>query len=282
MLGKLLKYEFKATGRVFLPLYLALIFGAVIASFALRSEIEIITILLGFLLFALYVALVVVTIVLLIQRFYQSLLRDEGYLMFTLPVNPPMLIASKLIAACIWCILSLIIGAAAGLIASSSFFSVSELFALINNFKEAYPYVSFPWLLIALSIATCVLQLVCSIMQVYFSLAVGQLPVFGGRRIIFAILAYLATSVVTQMAALAVMAAPATHFVGRHNTLEVLSTADDPAPYFATQGFAMNFASDVVSVMNTFVIAAFVFNLVFAAAMFFGTSWILKRKLNLE
>ena len=38
--------------------------------------------------FALIVATIAMTFVIIIQRFYKNLLGDEGYLMFTLPVKP--------------------------------------------------------------------------------------------------------------------------------------------------------------------------------------------------
>ena len=44
-----------------------------------------------------------------IQRFYKSLLGDEGYLMFTLPVRPWQLITSKLIVSALWSIVSCVV-----------------------------------------------------------------------------------------------------------------------------------------------------------------------------
>ena len=42
----------------------------------------------------------------ILQRFYKNLLSGEGYLMHTLPVRPWQHIASKLIAAVVWTVLS--------------------------------------------------------------------------------------------------------------------------------------------------------------------------------
>jgi len=282
MLEKLLKYEFKATGRVFLPLYAGLIAAAVIAYFALRTDIEIINILSGLLLGALYVALVIITIVLLIQRFYQSLLRDEGYLMFTLPVNPSLLIASKLISAFVWCILSMIAGAAAGLVASGSFFHISELFVLIAECMAEYPYVSVPGLLIMLTICAGLASLVCTIVQVYFSLAVGQLPVFSKHRILFAILAFLGTSAILQIVAMISGSIMMPYFSRQFNTLNIMIDMNDPSPFFESAAYTENFITELISAMNIFMLSALIFYAIFAAAMFIGTSLILKLKLNLE
>ena len=59
--------------------------------------------------FVMLVAMVVVTFVVILQRFYKNLLEGEGYLMHTLPVPTWMLVASKLIAAVIWDILGFVI-----------------------------------------------------------------------------------------------------------------------------------------------------------------------------
>ncbi|MEG1001036.1 MAG: ABC transporter permease, partial [Cellulosilyticaceae bacterium] len=116
MLGKLIKYEFKATGRTFLPLYGAILIVALVQRFFGRSSQELFEELnrIGdfatIALVALFMALGVITLVVTIQRFQKSLLSDEGYLMFTLPVKTRSLIASKMIVATTWVILSGVVG----------------------------------------------------------------------------------------------------------------------------------------------------------------------------
>ncbi|MBR1566030.1 MAG: hypothetical protein IJ649_04620 [Oscillospiraceae bacterium] len=110
MLGKLLKHEFRATGRIMLPLILAELLVSVLAGLAVRgldrvqnmnflSVMYVITLIVFFLgLFAIGV----VALVLMIQRFYRSLLRDEGYLSMTLPVSVDEHIWAKLITSFVW------------------------------------------------------------------------------------------------------------------------------------------------------------------------------------
>ena len=85
MLGKLLKYEFRATGRLFLPLYGALVIFALINALLLSfREIPQLPAVLAMLVnILLAIAVFVVTFIVMIQRFYKNLLSDEGYLMFT-------------------------------------------------------------------------------------------------------------------------------------------------------------------------------------------------------
>ena len=59
---------------------------------------------------ALCIAVVVLAIVFIIQRFYNGLLKDEGYLMFTLPVKTWQLIKAKGLTALIVTVISGVIG----------------------------------------------------------------------------------------------------------------------------------------------------------------------------
>lgn len=108
MLGKLLRYEFKSTLRVFLPLYGAILFLALInkaidligirfeASIAWPAGIAMATYI--FLIIATFVLTIIVTV----QRFYKNLLSSEGYLMNTLPVKSWALLLSKGLIALFW------------------------------------------------------------------------------------------------------------------------------------------------------------------------------------
>ena len=115
MLGKLLKQEFRATGRIMLPVFGALLILGVLANFSFRlldSNLSDNRILRFFAvmvlsLFALGMfAAMFVTLWLMISRFYRNLLKDEGYLMHTLPVSVHGLVWSKLIASLVWFILT--------------------------------------------------------------------------------------------------------------------------------------------------------------------------------
>ena len=116
MLGKLFKYEMKATSRLFLPLYgLMLIFtvvGRILFTTMISSELNaniFFTMLFGMTMVA-YMVLIfstmIMTVVIIIRRFYTNLLCQDGYLMHTLPVTTHQLILSKLFSAVIWQILT--------------------------------------------------------------------------------------------------------------------------------------------------------------------------------
>lgn len=112
MLKQLLKYEFKATGRVYGGLYLAILAVAALMGSFFRADSlpeELIAVMMMIYL-ALAVAIVVVTLLTTIQRFTRNLLGREGYLMHTLPVNEYQLVGSKLISSLVWVVCSAGVG----------------------------------------------------------------------------------------------------------------------------------------------------------------------------
>jgi hypothetical protein len=92
--GKLFWYECKALLRILPVLYLASLVLSAVTGFWIE-EIDF----LSTIWMMMSTALFVVTLVLVIQRFRNNFLKDEGYLMFTLPVPLWQLVASKALAA---------------------------------------------------------------------------------------------------------------------------------------------------------------------------------------
>ena len=109
MLNKLLKHEFRATGRTMLPIYGAVVVLAILANFSIRmldrSVNTLLTIFFGLIVAAFVIGIIaaaIMTLVLMIKRFYTNYLKDEGYLMHTLPVSVHELVWSKMIVSVVW------------------------------------------------------------------------------------------------------------------------------------------------------------------------------------
>lgn len=123
MLGKLIKYDFKALKKTLLPLC----FGAVALSvfvtllmklFFLYKDYsynlsrvldDIFGTVLSLLLIFGFLGLVAAAIVswfLILKRYYQNLFKDDGYLTFTLPVKTSGILLSKLISSTIWSLIT--------------------------------------------------------------------------------------------------------------------------------------------------------------------------------
>lgn len=143
MLRKLLKHEFRATGRVMLPLYLVLLVTALGSNLAGRrmfgSGHRVLS-LLGVLIVTAFgiaiVGVLVMSFILMIQRFYKNLLQDEGYLMLTLPVSVHQHIWSKLIVSVVWFAATILAITVAALIVAFQGGFLRELFDFIRYFLE--------------------------------------------------------------------------------------------------------------------------------------------------
>ena len=113
MLRKLLKHEFRATARIMGPLYLILLVTAMGANFSARvmdrADSRLLNALGALVVMAFVVAIIGVCFMsffLMLQRFYRNLLRDEGYIMFTLPASVHQQVWSKLIVSTVWYVLT--------------------------------------------------------------------------------------------------------------------------------------------------------------------------------
>ena len=109
MLSKLLKHEFRATGRTMLPVYAAVVVLAVLGNLSIRvidrSVHTLVTIFCGLIIAAFIIGIIaagIITLVMMIKRFYTNYLKDEGYLMHTLPVSVHELVWSKMIVSVVW------------------------------------------------------------------------------------------------------------------------------------------------------------------------------------
>ena len=142
MLRKLLKHEFRATGRVMLPMYLVLLVTAIGSNLAGRKMLdgpEILTTL-GLLIvmafgFAIF-GVLLMSFVLMIQRFYKNLLQDEGYLMFTLPVSVHQHIWSKLIVSAVWFAATILAIIAASMIVAYDVGFLRDFFSFLREFFQ--------------------------------------------------------------------------------------------------------------------------------------------------
>ena len=131
MLGKLLKYDLKALGRVLLPVQLGALVVGVIATFVLTATIRFtgdsydyygssgtemlgssiagFSILAVFLLSVVLFSSFLVTLLLIARHFNTNLMGDEGYLSFTLPVSAHEHLLSKVISGFIWSMINMLV-----------------------------------------------------------------------------------------------------------------------------------------------------------------------------
>ncbi len=187
MLGKLMKYDLRSMLRMFLLVWGAALALSLINHFTLigaASALEgfafqLLRVLLIVAMVVLLVAMAVMPRSLIIQRFYNGLLRDEGYLMFTLPVKTWQLILSKLFSALILLILSLLVGGVCVWLLSSW-----------EGIEITLPFEGAQGLLIVEFMLVGLLGMAASIYQIYVSIALGHL--FKKRRVLMSFVMYFA------------------------------------------------------------------------------------------
>lgn len=198
MLGKLLKYELKATGRKFVPVYIALIVFALLKTFFGTKPMggigapNFIGGITTIVLVGLFVALAAMTIIVIIQRFYESLLRDEGYLMFTLPVTPKQLILSKVITTFIWGFMSVLVGIVVFLILFADYGIMSEGMNLVKELlgRLDMSLVLEGVMLIGQFVFFIIGGVLLNLLIVYLALAISQMPFAHKYRVPVAFVAF--------------------------------------------------------------------------------------------
>ncbi|MCL2226402.1 MAG: hypothetical protein FWB97_02090 [Oscillospiraceae bacterium] len=202
MLRKLMKYEFMATGRFFLPLFGALIIISAVNSILWRIGLSVPAGIGLAVSVILIIGIWVIVLLLTIQRFWSNLLSSEGYLMMTLPLGPDHLILSKLFVAAIWGLASSIVVFGSILIMAGThegFINILE--AIREAFSYALMYIPFAPHQIALlatqfAIAT-ILGAFASTLLIY---ACMSLSLFANKhRVLISFGAYIAITTVLQI-----------------------------------------------------------------------------------
>ena len=183
MLGKLLKYEIPAMGRKLLPLYAAWAATALLLGLTTQSaesKNEFMVVISALLYTAIATTILVMTIILIVQRFSNSLLGDEAYFNHVLPVSVAEHIGNKAISATLWIFVTIMVAMLTGiligigaLIVSGEFISLREL---IRGFYEIELPKHFGLYVIEVLLLG-ITGIVKTIMQIYAAITIGhQVP----------------------------------------------------------------------------------------------------------
>ena len=280
MFGKLCKYEFKSIARTLAPIYLAVIVISILNAFMGigslangyydglmtglsfgRGLLRLIQTVSVIAYFGVLVALSVLTLIIVIQRFYKGLLCDEGYLMFTLPVKPWQLVAAKgtvafgmSLASAFTAFLSIFI-LVLGTVGPAKFFTAltdPQIWAAVNRGFAQVP--SWPLLVFELMVY-----------HMYFSMALGHLS--NKHRVMMSVVAFIAISMlfsfINGLGMIVLSKVPAFQSFFR-----MIETMPD------VQGMAF--------VLHTTFLGSIIYSAIQLAIFFFGTERILSKRLNLE
>lgn len=174
MLGKLLKYELPAMGRKLLPLYGAWAVTALVLGIATQlsaSKSDVMAILSILLYVGVAVSIMVLSVVMIIQRYSRSLLGDEAYFNQTLPVSTSAHIGNKLISAVIWVAATMLVALLTGLLILLGI-GITTGF---DGYDMSYIEVPKRFWLYALEFAlVMILGIVKTVMQIYAAITIGH------------------------------------------------------------------------------------------------------------
>ena len=180
MLRKLLKHEFRATGRIMLPVIGILLATSVAANLSMRYLLDNdawFLSMLGILLLTAFGFAIggvfIVSFILMIQRFYKNLLQDEGYVMLTLPVSIHQHIWSKLIVSSVWFIVTVLAVILACCITAFDLTIIKEILWGMGDLLQAYYAINGTAITIEM-VVLVFLGLVAMCLQFYSALAAGH------------------------------------------------------------------------------------------------------------
>ena len=274
MLRKLLKHEFRATGRVMLPLFGLLLLASAGANLSIRGLLNSNS---GFfstlgtifiMLFTIaIIAVGIMSLVVMVSRFYKNLLQDEGYVMMTLPVSIHQQVWSKLIVSTVWFAATVLVIILACCITAFDIRFMGELWREMKNIVHAviqYNHMDVvangaAFALEALIL--CILGSVSFCLRAYSAMAIGfSRPSHKG---LFSVAAYIGIGVVLQI-------------LGGI----VISLLNDSWFHRLLLGWEPNVS--VVAGMHLGMWLLILLEIIYAAVFYFLTVYFLQKHLNLE
>lgn len=267
MLGKLIKYDLKSSGKLFILLHgIFLIFCALVRlifmdGLDLTSPVDdnmvILSLFLFFTIFTVLVsALTFYTLLQIAFRYYRNLFSREGYLSWTLPVSGVEHLWAKIISGCIFFAADLLI-ITAGILILVTGRNIQNAYSLIADeitLELGMPLGNFGLMLLVICLISCI----SSVIMIYFSISIGQL--FPGHRVLCAVAAYIITSTVIEFGSLIIM------FI---------------FGYFPGYSFFTSQGTSFIDFIEGILIISGIITVVVTAAMYVVTHYIIKKKINL-
>lgn len=260
MLKKLMKYDLKSLYKTLIPIYFVLIAISLFNRFAhfASTKLSILQIPAGFitglyiiLLIGVFIATFIVTII----RFYNNLIKDEGYLMHTLPVKKSQLILSKLFTSMIVLLSSSVIGIMGLLIGSYGIYFdiefIKDAFELLKLFNKLF---------IVLMILSAIVGFILQQLIVYLAIALGQKH--NGNKIVYSVV----------------------YGIVIYNVIQILSSTILIVPMMFSDKYWNYLNQDIppMNFLNGYLMVAIIISIIFTFICYIITEKTMTKKLNLE
>lgn len=268
MLGKLMKYELRATSRTMLPLLLLTlllsVFTRMTSAVVQSGHSKFITVINTLLILAFFLALIgtaVFSVVLMVVRFRNNLMTDEGYLMFTLPVSVHQLLWSKLLVSMLWFIAVFCVDALALVLTvyeDGMFAGLPEFVrTLFDSVNREYMVNGALYMLELLGVL--LVSMVTACLMFYAPIAIGNS--FATHKTLLSVVFYFVIQTVLQIVTL----------FGFSASVELVTPLLTPAILDST-----------IKTAHLLFTSLFVYELVIVAILYVLTWFMLRKKLNLQ
>lgn len=273
MLGKLLKHELFATGKILLPLnillILATLFGKVLISLSVfpKGELSPISSVILVLLLTVYIliliALSVITTIYIVVRYYKTMFSREGYLTFTLPVSTNSILNAKTIVSSFWYFITTcntvisVLLLLSGVIKKADQANTLNYDVLEEKFFHTFGlHPSTIWIMLLI---LAIISSIYAVLYIFMCINIGQL--FTKHRIIAAVLTYVVINVILQIISFVIT------FSGQMTLLNS-SSAESPKAIF--------------HYLETLVVSMGIMYVVLCIIFYVVSSYILSKKVNIE
>lgn len=288
MLGKLLKHEFHATGKILPISYLGVVvlflvgwmFKLIFKDILAATIIPIILLVLG------TIFLFIFTYVVIIMRFYRSMYGREGYLTQTLPVSKSALLSSRIIVFVTWLIATTIVVlfACAGIAFLALDADPKQFFEIIQTLYGTSPTM-FLYLLVAMIASTLLFAF-----EVFFSISLANTSKFLKNNIAFSVVFLLITYIIVELfGVVAMLFIPLTIVIdpitggatwSTHTMFEEMKNAIVEGINSATADPGAT--TTISTTTNAIGVGSIFTSILFIIVLFFLTKYLMKHKINIK
>lgn len=206
MLGKLIKYEFKACSRYFLPIYIAILAIFTLNGFTLQNfgneDNNIFSVIMFVLLISIISIFIFLSLYVTVKRFANSIFGSEGYLTNTLPVKPTEIVFSKAFTMLLYSIISVVVFIIASFLLILPNLSTFSMLRIENVFKEAVSTLAQSDFNITIftiqMVVSGILSSLFSIFSLYLAVSVAHMKQCINHKYIYGFVTYFAFTIVTN------------------------------------------------------------------------------------
>lgn len=274
MLGKLLKHEFIATGRIMGALYavVLIIMGYVLGSYYVTRDTASVGQMLGVMvLLVISACSFILTAVVMVTNFQKTLYGDQGYLSFTLPVKSASLLTSKVITSTIWFIAAFVclMGTAAisvfvikeDVIGEESYSTIESLLPIFLNGKSVSTIVT----TVVISMVSYFIQFAVFTVELYFAISIANTRPFQKNYILWTIVFSLGILLIVQK--LSSLISDNIHF-----GLSIIGNKISLITSVAQQTVGSSFIN----------LTSIIISLIFGVAFYYATYYVMNKRVNIR